>query len=469
MRSLRRGRTKEAFAILWLATLAASGCTRTNAVSQAPAPDCALAATFADGKTPNRVRHVAGDGSDGTGDGSAARPFHTLGRAVHDLSPGTAIYMHAGAYPGGVLLSDIRGTRAAPVWIAGAPGESRPVIRGGGDGLHFVRPRYLVIQDLEIRDAASNGLNVDDGDDVSDGAAAGFVVLRDLEIHDTGVHPSGIGDCLKLAGVYDVAILHSQFGRCGSGPSSGAVGVGGVGVHRATIAFNRFAANGYGAVQVKGGSDEVEIIGNVVQDAGWRGVNLGGSTGAAFFRPPLKASSSHYEAARIHVLANVFVGGEAAAAFTGCVDCEFSHNTVVDPSKWVVRVLQETAALGEHGFAPASGGRIAGNIFYFRRSDLNTGEDINVGEGTDPASFSLERNLWYAHDAPRRSDPRVGAIGMDTRSIVGTDPQFVNADRGDFHLRRTSVAIGAGEGSTAPPADLDGKCYSMPPSLGAFR
>lgn len=446
-----------------------AGCRQATAVSEAPAANCAVVPLFADGKTPLRIRHVATAGSDVAGDGSSASPFRTLTHAAHNVSPGTAIYVHAGTYPGGLFLSDVRGTAAAPIWIAGAPGEPRPIIQGGGDALHFVRPRYLVVEDLEIRDAAGSGINIDDGDEVADADAARYVVVRRVTIRDTGVRASGVVDCLKLAGVNDVAVLHSSFGRCGSGPGSGAVGVGGVGVHRATIAFNRFTGNGYGAIQFKGGSDEIAVVGNVVRDAGWRGVNMGGSTGAASFRPPLSVSRPNYEAARIRTQANVFVGGEAAAAFTGCVDCEFIHNTVVDPQRWVVRVLQETVSAGEYVFAPASGGRIADNIVYFRRSDLGTGEDINIGPGTDPESFSLAHNLWYAHDAPRESGPRLGRLGADTGAIVGVDPEFIDAGSGDFHVRRSSVAVAAGDVDVTPFSDVDGKCYGRPPTLGALR
>jgi hypothetical protein len=428
-----------------IAAFLSAACGETTAVSQGTPPvDCAVAPTFVDGKVPDRIRHVAVDGSDTAGDGSAARPFQSLARAARAVSPGTAIYLHAGEYPGGVLLANIRGTGAAPIWIAGAPGGSRPVIKGGGDGLHFVRPQYLVIQDLEIRDAAGNGINIDDGDEVGNPEAARFVVLQRLAIGGTGRRPAGIADCLKLAGVSDVAVLHSTIGRCGDGPGSGAVGVGGVGIHRATIAWNEFTGNGYGAVQFKGGSDEIDVVGNVVRDAGWRGVNMGGSTGPEFFRPPLTRERPNYEAARIRVRANVFVGGEAAAAFTGCVDCEFSRNTVVDPSKWAVRILQETVSLGQYAFAPASRGRIADNVFYFKRSDLNTGEDVNVGAGTDPETFSLVRNLWYAHDTPRQSEPRLGALGVDQGSMIGVDPR------------------------TLRPG-LRARCDETPPSLGTFR
>jgi hypothetical protein len=420
--------------------ISVAACRETTAVSQGPPADCVVMPTFADGKSPDRIRHVAITGSDTAGDGTTANPFQTLARAARDLTPGTAIYLHAGTYSAAVVLSGLRGTEQAPIWISGAPGEAPAVIRAAGDALHLVRPRYLVIQDLEIRDVAGNGINIDDGEAVADADAARFVVLRRLSIHDAGVHPSGIADCLKLAGVNDVAVLHSSFGRCGNGPGSGAVGVGGVGVHRATVAMNRFTGSGFGAVQFKGGSDDIDIVGNVLDEAGWRGVNMGGSTGAQFFRPALSQSRPNYEAARVRVHANVFIGGEAAAAFTGCVDCEFSGNTVVNPSKWAVRILQETVSSGGYVFAPASRGRIADNIFYFRRADMNTGEDINIGANTNPASFRMTRNVWYAHDAPSESAPRLGALGADRNAIVGVDPEFMNVDAGDFRTRRPPFA-----------------------------
>ena len=106
----------------------------------------------------------------------------------------------------------------------GAPSEARPVIEGGNEGLRLVKPRHLVIQELEIRGTADNGINADDGDELGNSDAARHVVFREMDIHDIGLRPSGIANCLKLAGVNDVTVLNSQFARCGNGPDSGAVG-----------------------------------------------------------------------------------------------------------------------------------------------------------------------------------------------------------------------------------------------------
>ena len=352
----------------------------------------------------------------------------------------------------------------------GAPGEPRPVIQGGAEGLHLIKPRYIAIENLEVRDTADNGINVDDGDEVANADAARYVIFSDLDVHDTGKHPSGVANCLKLAGVNDVVIRRSQFARCGANPESGALGVDGVGIQRATVAYNRFEANGFGGVQVKGGSADVEIRNNWFLNVGWRGVAMGGSTGDAFYRPPLAAAGFNAEASRVRVVGNVFSGGETAAAFTGCVDCQFAHNTVIDPGKWALRILQERVTDQRYAFAPASRGVVAGNLFYFRRSDLAAGEDINVGAGTESRSFSLVGNLWYAHDAPSQSQPRLpGFAGSQSEAIVGVDPEFVDARAGDFHLKPNSPVRAVGAARFAPVSDVFGGCYANPPSLGAVQ
>jgi hypothetical protein len=432
------------------------------------AESCGSVATFADGKSPILTRHVATTGND-RGNGSGVQPFRTLARAAREVLPGTAIYLHAGIYDGGILLDNLRGSAGRPIWITGVPQEPRPIIQGGREGLHLRRPNYVIVQQLEVRNTMDNGINVDDGDDVSNAEAAQFVLFRDINVHDTGGSPSGIADCLKMAGVNGFYVFMSAFARCGAGPQSGAVGIGGVGVHRGVVAANQFARNGYGGAQFKGGSSDIEVRANIFQDTGWRGINLGGSTGESFFRPPLSASAENFEAARLRVVANVFIGSETAASFAGCRDCDFSHNTVVNPSKWLIRILNEGPSSGPYRFLRGATGLIDNNIFYFRRADLNAGEDVNVGANADTKGLVLERNLWYAHDSPARSAPGFGFQERHTESLVGLDPGFIDPRSNDFHLKAGSQAKGAGRPMSTRSGDFDGRCYGTPPSLGAFE
>jgi hypothetical protein len=418
---------------------------------------CTVPATFADGKSPTAVVHVAPGGDDDTGDGSEATPYATLERAAQDAAPGTAIRLHAGTYAGDQYLSDLRGTAEAPIWIGGAPGETRPVLSGGGEGLHLTRVSYLVVHDLAVTGAASNGINCDDGGAYDDPTATHHVVFDRVVVSDIG--SGGNQDCIKLSGVYDYWVINSEMSACGGGGSGS--GLDHVGCHRGVVAHNYFHDLSANAVQSKGGSADILIHGNRMVQAGHRALNMGGSTGFEYFRPPLSMTEPNAEARRIVATANVIIGGDTPAAFVGCVDCVFAHNTVIDPDTWLLRILQETTSTALYTFEPATNGLVASNVFYFDNSALST--YVNIGAMTDPDTFVFDHNLFYAHDDPGASQPTLP--GTETDSVVGMDPML----DGDHRIGATSPAAGAGTPVSGVPGDHDGACYGDPPSIGAFE
>ncbi len=434
------------------------GSSSTGGGGSAPLP-CGDPVTIEDGLSPTAELHVATSGSDQSGDGSAASPFASIDHAASQASPGTAIVVHAGTYPGGAYLSDLAGSDGAPIWIGGAAGEARPVIEGGPNGLHLSRVRYLVIHDLEITGSTANGINADDGADYASEDATRYVVFRDLSIHDIGT--GGNNDCLKLSGVNDFWVLGSEIARCGG--SMAGSGIDHVGCHRGVVAFNQFEELSGNGVQCKGGSTDIVISANTFIDAGERAVNLGGSTGFEYFRPPLSTSQANAEARRIHVLANLIQGSTASLAFVGCVDCLAANNTIVDPERWPFRILQETTSSGGYSFEPAQAGRVINNLVYFQASVL--GAHVNVGGNTDAQSFSFQTNLWYAHDDPGASAPDLPSA--EQGGLTGVDPMF--AGGGDFHLGAGSPALGAGSALPELSGDRDGACYLAPPSIGAYE
>ena len=326
---------------------------------------CGAIATFADGRAPTREVFVAMNGT-AAGDGSSGNPVDTVERGIELATPGTAVRIRPGTYAGGAFVSGLAGSATAPIWIGGVPGQARPVIEGGADAMHLVRPRYLVIHDLEVRATTANGINVDDGAQYADPDAARFVVFRDLFIHDVG--SGGNQDCLKLSGLNDYVVVDSRFERCGGGGSGSAVDQ--VGCHHGLLARNVLADLTGNGIQCKGGSDDVEIRWNRLTNAGERAVNMGGSTGIEFFRPPLSTTAPNFEARNIRVIANVLVGSTSPLAFVGCVDCLAANNTIVDPTRWIVRVLQETVTTATHMFLPARGGQMVNNLVYFSRASL---------------------------------------------------------------------------------------------------
>lgn len=411
---------------------------------------CGRIETFEAGLSPTVNVHVATNGDDSSGDGSASNPFASVERAARDAVPGTAVRIHEGTYPGGQFLALLRGTADAPIWIGGVAGEGRPVFDGDGEGIHLSQVSYVVLHDIEVRGSDFNGVYANE-------QATHHVVVRGVFIHDIG--GDGNQDCLKLSGINQYWVLNSTFERCGGGGSGS--GVDHVGAHDGLLAGNTFREMSANGVQAKGGSENIEIHGNRFVNAGQRALNMGGSTGDAYFRPPLSTTAPNVEARNIRAVANVIEGSTAAVAFVGCVDCLAANNTVVDPENWMFRILQETTTHDGFEFLPARGGVVVNNLVYFERGALST--DVNVGPNTSSETFRFENNLFFAWDDPSRSAPTLP--GTEVGSIVGQDPAFA----ADYSLGTASPAAAAGVVVNGVDTDIDGVCYSSPPAIGAHE
>ena len=424
-----------------------------------PPGACGAVPSIEDGHEPTAEIHVATNGNDGGGCGAEASPCATIEGALASAQPGSAVRIHAGTYAGGAYIAGLGGTADAPIWIGGAPGEDRPVFDGGGTAFQLSGVRYLVLHDLEVRNMTDNGINIDDGGAVDDPEATRGLVIRNLFIHDIGT--GGNNDCLKLSGVNDFVVRDSEFSVCGGGAAGSAIDH--VGCHQGVIAFNHFhdLQDSGNSVQTKGGSEDLEIYANVFENAGERAVNMGGSTGFEFFRPPLDGGAVNAEARDIRTVSNVFVGSFSPIALVGCTGCLVAHNTIVDPEHWVFRVLQETSSTPEYMFAPSGENTVVDNLVVYSRALV--GVVVNVGEGTAPETFTFANNLWYASDAPDQSDPQLPA--PENGGVVGVDPMLAD----DHSIAAGSPAAGAGMEVAGLRGDHRGECWGMPPSIGAFE
>ena len=265
-----------------------------------------------------------------------------------------------------------------------------------------------------------NGVNIDDGGSYD--SPAHHILLRGLAIRDIG--PDGNRDGLKLSGVDDFHVEGCTIERWGSEGS----GIDMVGCHRGTITgctFRHTDEIGGNGVQAKGGSSEIRITGCRFEHAGSRAVNLGGSTGLAYFRP----GPQGYEAKGLTVEDCIFIGSLAAVAFVGVDGAEVRHNTIYRPRRYALRILQETTG---PGFVPSRNGHFTDNLIAYRSGEMTL--PVNIGPGTAPETFVLARNAWYCLDAPERSRPRLPipeAVG-----VYGIDPRFRDGEGGDLRHRR---------------------------------
>jgi hypothetical protein len=210
------------------------------------------------------------------------------------------------------------------------------------------------------------------------------------------------------------------------------------------------------AVQTKGGSREIVIRSNLFSYVSARSVNLGGNTGAPFFRP----LDAEYEAAEIDVHGNLFYrSGDAAVAFSGCFGCTAAHNTFIDPAGHVIGIFDEHPDL-----AVGRANRFVNNLVT--SADLRFDRYTVRGRGSNDDGFTWENNLVHLRSADGQSAPALyGAPPVSTLATV--DPGFVDPAGGSYGLRPGSPALGAGLAIDGPFEDYGGIPYRTPLAVGA--
>lgn len=324
-----------------------------------------------------------------------------LRAALPKLAEGDTLKIAPGEYPGGHHVGGI-----AELTITALDPEHPPVFVGGGNAWHFSRCPGLSVSHLTTRGQTGNGINLDDGGDLEHPVEG--ITLAHLEIRDIG--PQGNHDGIKGSGLVNLTIRDCLI------EGWGGQGIDLVGCHRSLISGCRFVGkDGFSAsagVQFKGGCSEIVVEQCAFKNAGERPLNLGGSTGLAYFRPPGAKS----EAVNLIARENVIEGGLCAAAFVGVDGVEFTNNTILFPGRWVFRILQETT---EPGFVPCRNVRVSDNRIVFRRAEIRS--DVNVGGGTAPETFVFEGNRWFAEDRPEASRPQLPV--EEKGGVYGTDPR----------------------------------------------
>jgi hypothetical protein len=356
-----------------------------------------------------------------------------LRQALAKAQPGTQILLEPGEYSGGFSFANLRGEPGKPIVVAAADPKNPPIIQGGGAGMHLTDPAYLELRNLTVSGWSANGLNIDDGGSYD--TPAHHIVLRGLKV--IGSAPPGNRDGIKLSGVDDFRVEDCTIEGWGTGGGS-AVDM--VGCHRGVIegcTIRHKDAPGSTGVQAKGGSSDVVVRRNRFENAGGRAVNIGGSTGLPYFRPPVRKgegqAARYCEAKDIRVEGNVFVGGLAPVAFVGCDGSVVRFNTIYRPKRWVLRILQETR---EPGFVPSRNGEFTDNIIAFRSNEMQP--EVNSGPNTAPETFRFARNFWYCLDAPAKSRPSLPT--PEVGGVYGQDPLFRDAEGGDVRLQPNSPA-----------------------------
>lgn len=329
------------------------------------------------------------------------RDDNALRAALRDLKPDATLKIAAGEYAGGHHVIGIE-----KLTIEALEAKTPPVFKGGKTGWQFSRCAGLTLKHLKIYGQTENGLNLDDGGQLDQPVTG--ITLDHIEVSDIG--PKGNHDGIKCSGLDKLTIRDCAI------TGWGGQGIDFVGCHQSLITGCRFIGKeGFSAtagIQLKGGTSDVTVEKCHFTNAGERPINVGGSTGLAYFRP----QGVKFEAARLIVRDNVIEGSQCAAAFVGVDGAEFSGNTILFPTKWIFRILQETR---EPDFVPCRNVLIKDNRITFLRSQVQT--EINIGDGTAPETFRFERNRWSAKDKPQASKPKLPT--EEKGGIYGHEPK----------------------------------------------
>jgi hypothetical protein len=343
-----------------------------------------------------------------------------LAVALRDAAAGTTILIAPGTYRGGLSRAGLRGTAERPIVIAAADRDQPPVILGGGGGLHLSSPEHVELRDLVLRGAIGNGLNIDDSG--SSKTPAHHVTLHNVIVRDVG--PEGNRDGMKLSGVNQFRVEDCRVERWGNSGS----GIDMVGCRDGLIGGCTFhdAGDSANGVQAKGGSQDIVIRRCRFENAGGRGVNVGGSTGLPYFRPQPQG----FEAKNITVEDCEFVGGLSAIAFVGVDGATVQHNTIYRPHRWAVRILQENT---DPQFVPSRNGRFINNVVVFRAAEAR--QVVNIGPKTSPETFVFSGNHWHCLDRPADTERLLGLPVQETSGTYNALPAFYDAEGGDVRLR----------------------------------
>ncbi|MBK9641737.1 MAG: T9SS type A sorting domain-containing protein [Saprospiraceae bacterium] len=377
------------------------------------------------------------------------KAYTNPGLAARVAVPGDTILIYPANYSGPFFIENLKGTPSKWIFMRGTD-AARVVFSGGSESMHFTDLQYVHLSNFTVRGQSGNGMNLDDGGTFE--SAAKKVVMENIVFRDMAA--TGNNDMLKLSGLDSFEIINCQF----ENGSTGGSGIDMVGCHYGSIRQCRFVQQGSNSIQAKGGSSNLHIEKNYFINGGQRSLNLGGSTGLAFFRPP----GANYEAKDILVSGNIFEGAVTPIAYVGCRNVQVVNNTIYHPERWIMRILQESA---DTSFFQSCANNVFSNNIVVVNNSLST--DVNIGPNTLPGSFKFSNNLWY-HDANAGwRGPQLPVA--ESMGLVQRNPLFVQDGGINYGIGTSSPAFKAGLKQAIVFSDYRSRSYRNPPSIGAME
>lgn len=397
----------------------------------------AASLTIDDAQTPLTVNYrtlwVSNDGSDVTGDGSAAQPWKSLQHAADQVGPGDYVIVQPGQYWGMNMTTD--GKPDARITFHALPGVviDEPNPENQLDGINLEGADYVTIEGFQVHDMPRAGLrSVNNSGAIFRGNVSdhnGFWGLLTGWSYDLLVENNVMSRSQREHGIYisnssDDGVVRNNivWGNNDSG-----------------IQFN---ADGY--LEGDGVHSRNLIEGNVVYGNGVGGgaaINLDG------FQDGVVRNNLLYDNHSTGIV--LYVGFAAEPSTNNLVQ----NNTVVmaEDARW--------ALLAWNG---SSGNVLVNNILLNKNPNRGS---ISVETGSEPArsDYNILQNKFDVNGySATFADWQAFSGGQDAHSIVVPQSDvnslladlFVDPSMQDFHLAASSPAIDAGDSTDAPAVDI---------------
>ena len=133
----------------------------------------------------------------------------------------------------------------------------------------------------------------------------------------------------------------------------------------------------------------------------------------------------------------MFEGSLAPLAFVGVDGAMVRNNTILEPRRWIVRILQENIA--PH-LARCREGYFQRNFVAFRSSNLAM--PLNIGSSTEPHTFRFVDNEWLCLDGSSSQDKLLPFSIPETGWIFRKGGPRAKFDASSIQQVKTNPGIG---------------------------